>query len=203
MSERKDLEKGIIAEKSALRAKARRMRDEIAPMALADISLAICERFVSMPEFTSAEAVFCYFSIGSEVNTNKIIDRTLKSGKLLALPRCTSCGVMHFYEVASLDSLEVGAFGIMEPPSSARKVSPEDFAHTLVAVPALAFDKRGYRLGYGKGYYDRYFENRTPSVTLAGLCPDLLILESVPHGTFDVSVDAVISEKEVVQIEKR
>ena len=202
MSELEKLEKGIIAEKAALRDMARRMRNGIDPQGLSDISLAICERFVSMPEFLSAEAVFCYFPLGSEVNTAKIIEHTLRCGKVLALPRCASGGVMHFYEVDSVDTLSVGAYGIMEPSADARKVSPDDFSHTLVGVPALAFDRSGYRIGYGKGYYDRYFEHRTASITLVGLCPEGLILDCLPHGTFDVSVDAIISEKEVIKIEK-
>ena len=85
-----------------------------------------------------------------------------------------------------------GAFSIMEPnPEVCEKY--EDFSHGLCLVPGLCFDMQGFRLGFGKGYYDRFLQNF--SGTSVGLCYSKCIEHTLPSGVFDRPVDAVITEK--------
>ena len=98
---------------------------------------------------------------------------------------------MEFYLIESCDDLEPGAFGILEPrPSPERLLS--EWKGCLCVVPALACDRKGYRLGYGGGYYDRFLRN-FPGVKALILYKKCLV-EHIWHGRYDVAVDLIVTE---------
>ena len=98
--------------------------------------------------------------------------------------------------VQSLDELKTGAYGILEPPEDAPVYEPEkDTGAAVCFVPGLVYDKAGYRLGYGKGFYDRYL-SAFSGCTIGVVYSDY-ILPVVPRGRFDVSVDILLTEKGV------
>jgi 5-formyltetrahydrofolate cyclo-ligase len=150
-------------------------------------SALVQEHVVKSREFQSARIIGAYFATGSEVKSDLLIGEAQKLGKVIALPR-TEKDMINFYEISSTNELVAGRFGIMEPP-------PVRPAHTidLIVVPGIAFDKKGYRLGYGKGYYDRYLSEKKPQFAI-GLAYNFQLLESLTHDAHDVKVDAIATE---------
>lgn len=153
----------------------------------------ISDAFLNTDEYLNAKTLFIYSSHGSEVSTVDIAVAARKDGKRLAYPLCTDPdGNMLFYLVSSDSSLKEGMYGIKEPDTSVCDLIYPD-NDTVMLVPALAFDKKGYRLGYGKGYYDRYI-SQYKCITV-GLAFDECIRESLPTDEFDKNVNTLISDK--------
>ena len=145
------------------------------------------EMLKNYPEFLNAKTVFCYISAHGEVETHSLIEELLKE-KTVAVPYCVdSNGHMIASKITSLDELKDGKFGIPEP------ILPKEFPKTeidFVIVPGVAFDKDGYRLGYGKGYYDRFLCDISPYKL--GVCREEFYLEKLPHGQHDIKMDNIL-----------
>ncbi|MGI0004839.1 MAG: 5-formyltetrahydrofolate cyclo-ligase [Nitrososphaera sp.] len=139
---------------------------------------------IASKEFAHAKVIGAYHAAGSEVRTSMIIDTAVKQGKKVALPR-TEGDRMVFYELAG--GLVEGKFGIMEP----RPTTPVD-GIDLIIVPGVAFDLKGCRVGYGKGYYDRFLSMQH-SFSM-GLAYSFQILDELPRGRFDRRIAAVATE---------
>ena len=139
------------------------------------------------PEFVSCKTVFCYVSAHGEIETHQLISQLLKE-KCVVVPYCTDkCGNMICVRITSPDDLTEGKFGIPEPKNPAQFPKSEiDFA----IVPCIASDKEGYRLGYGKGYYDRFLSDIAPFKI--GVCHKEFFFDSLPHDTLDVKMDKII-----------
>ena len=153
---------------------------------------AICERVISLSSFRFADTVLAYSPIGSEVAIDKISRRALELGKKLAFPICdTLSREMTFRYVSSLDELAAGAYSIPEPRADAECYA--QIQHSLCIVPALAFDRHGFRLGYGGGYYDKFLK-KFDGVTL-GVTYDSLVADTLPTGIYDVPVDIIVTER--------
>jgi 5-formyltetrahydrofolate cyclo-ligase len=150
-------------------------------------SALVQEHVVKSREFQYAKIIGAYFATGSEVKTDLLIGEAKRLGKVVALPRAEK-DMINFYEISSTSELVAGRFGVMEP-------LPVRPAHTidLIVVPGIAFDKKGYRLGYGKGYYDRYLSEKKPQFAI-GLAYNFQLLESLPHDAHDVKMDAISTE---------
>lgn len=151
----------------------------------------IQEHVIRSKEFQSAMVVATYFAFGSEVRTNLIIEQARKLGKMVALPRVEGNRIA-FYEMSSGKYLVTGRFGMIEP----LPYGPVD-AINLLVVPGIAFDRKGYRLGYGKGYYDRFLSGKRGIFSI-GLAYNFQLLESLPHGKHDKKLDAVATEEGVL-----
>ena len=107
---------------------------------------------------------------------------------------------MDFCFVTGESDLVAGSFGLMEPKEDCPLFDPRHPCKgVLMAVPGLSFDRGGYRLGYGKGYYDRYLEGR--EITTAGLVYADFVAQSLPRGRFDLPVHMIVTEKGVTLIE--
>lgn len=154
-------------------------------------SCSLCELSFSelkaYPEFVRAEVVFCYVSAHGEVGTRKLIQELLME-KEVVVPYCTDKnGNMICVKINSLDDLREGSFGIPEPEN------PTEFPKERIdfaIVPGISFDREGYRLGYGKGYYDRFLENINPYKL--GVCQREFFREELPHDKYDVKMDSVL-----------
>ena len=113
----------------------------------------IAEKLLALPEFFTAQTIMVYLSFRDEVDTDTIIKKLLDENKTLCAPVCLKDGVMVAKKFASSDELVTGAYGIKEP------IGEEVKDIDLVIVPGLAFNERFHRIGYGKGYYDRFLKN--------------------------------------------
>lgn len=145
--------------------------------------------------------VVAYVSVNGEAGTADILAEAWRTEREVFLPRCRRKGeagwpgTMDFFLCSGADHLEPSPFGIPEPGPAARTLSEEELARpdTLIIVPALAFDRAGFRLGYGGGYYDRLLARSScPSV---GLSYHDLLLDTLPHDSWDRPVKAVCTEE--------
>ncbi len=181
-------------EKRELRKKFLQIRNSIDDKARACMSEDVTERLIKTDAYINASAVFVYISVGSEVDTHFLLERILKDGKRLIVPKCnTKEHVMELYEITSLNQLVIGAYNIPEPSGVAHRVERDEVC--LSVVPALAFDRGGARLGYGGGYYDRFLNGF--SGYAVGLAYPQCMTDELPYEEFDCRVDEVICAKEM------
>lgn len=152
-------------------------------------------------QYTKNQTLLCYVSTAIEVDTRQIIRQALTDGKKVAVPRCVpGTRLMEFYYIESLEELSPGAFGVDEPsPDPDRLLT--DLSEGLCLVPALCYDREGFRLGYGKGYYDRYLAGFGGS--LVGLCYSDCIEKHLPHGRFDRPVETLVTDQYIRRIDRR
>jgi len=139
--------------------------------------------------YQKCKSIFTYVSMGSEVDTLKIIEYSLLNNKSVAVPKITQTKMI-FVKIDSLNDLKLGKFNILEPVSDYEIKSDE---YTLFLIPALVFDKNNYRIGYGGGYYDKYLYN-IKCLKKVGLAYSFQIVESVPKNDFDIPLDFVITD---------
>ena len=155
----------------------------------------ILKHLLSVPEFQKASVVMLYRSAKGEVDTEELWQECRALGKICVFPKCVSKTEMIAASAKEETDFFVSDFGIMEPKSS--QTFPKEKID-LVIVPALGFDRKNYRVGYGGGYYDRYLADYR-GIT-AGLCFGELITETVFPGEWDVPVDMVITEDGIQRI---
>lgn len=156
----------------------------------------ICDRFMALVTYRYADAVLIYSPHGSEINVTQIAEHALANGKIVAYPKCdTARSTMRYHIVKSLGQLRKGAYGIMEPTDDMPVYDVNKVCNAVCIVPALVYDKSGYRLGYGRGYYDRYLTNFKGAKV--GLVYRDFIVPRVPRGRYDLAVDVLVTEKGV------
>ncbi|MCL2829065.1 MAG: 5-formyltetrahydrofolate cyclo-ligase [Oscillospiraceae bacterium] len=161
-----------------------------------EVDSEITRRALSLPAFRLADTIFCYFSVGAEIDTRPLLEQTLRLGKTLCLPRCQSGGTMDPVAVSDLRALTEVFFGIPQPGVDALAVPPESI--DLAIVPGLAFDLSGYRLGQGGGYYDRFLPKL--SGVAVGLCRSAVLLPKVPRDPHDQPISILVTEKEIAEL---
>lgn len=154
-------------------------------------------RLLATYQYRNCTTVLIYASTAIEVNTFGIIERALRDGKRVALPRCVKgTRDMVFRYITDVSQLERGSFGVLEPSEDLPEWNRSSGA--LAVVPALSLDSFGYRLGYGGGYYDRFlskFKGETIGITYSRNYRYRL-----NHGRYDVPLGAVLTEKFVRKI---
>lgn len=158
----------------------------------------IRENLICNDLYLNAKQVLFYAPLNDEINIDDCINDALMLKKRVALPTCTdNNGNMKFYNISSLDDLKLGHFGVREPDTD-KCEEVTDFNNSICVVPALAFSKKGFRLGYGKGYYDRFLKNYI-SISI-GLCYNELVLNELPTDEFDIPVNYVITENSIITV---
>lgn len=188
------MKNGLKAEKERLRKEFLALRAEIPQNEKTDAEKAINARFLSLASFRFADTVLLYHPIKGEPDVLPIFDAAVKAGKKVAFPRCISesCTMVYHY-VSDLSELEHGSYGIHEPSPDADIYVPSRDKHDLMIVPAVSFDTEGYRIGYGKGYYDRYLNDF--GGTTVGITFHRFLKQSLPRGRYDKAVDLILTEK--------
>lgn len=161
---------------------------------------AICKKFLSLSSYRFADTILLYSPLKHEINTFEIAIDALSKGKKIAFPRCIEDNRMVYHYISSLDDLVPGMYGIKEPKEDLPLFSTSTTERVVCILPAIVYDKKGYRLGYGKGYYDRFLSDFKG--TKAGLIYSEYILDNIPHGKFDLRSDFVITEKGVISFAK-
>ncbi len=180
-------------DKALLREKLKDLRSKVAPGMAEAASQSVWNLLAKLPEFHKAKTIGAFASTPGEINTYPILEGILASDKKLYLPRVTADkSRFDYYPVQDFNQLKTGAFGIQEP-SGNRPAPWEEL--DLILVPGLAFDPKGNRLGFGKGYYDRVLPLLKKSALTVGLGYSFQIVPSVPFTPEDVPVKALLSEK--------
>lgn len=183
----------IDAEKKELRKAVRRQLSALSPEELTRSDSALIARFLALPQVEEARTVFAFWGIpGKEPDTAQLVQALTARGKRVGLPRMLP---EHRMEVRQYDPdrplLQV-SFGISEPGEDCPLLAREEV--DLVLVPAVCYDRQGYRLGFGGGYYDRWLEGFAGF--RAGLCRGAVLQERVPTEPHDARVDLLLTEEE-------
>lgn len=185
--------KNIKEQKDFLRSKYKKLRENYPKDKKAELDAELSEKFLSTDLYRDCAVLFVYVSSEIEFDTSRIIRRALEDGKKLAVPKCRNkSGEMDFYYINSTDELEKGTFGILEPPPD-KCERAADYSQGVCIVPGLCFDLSGYRIGFGKGYYDRFLQDFKG--TAVGICYSRCVEKKIPGGFFDKPVDILMTER--------
>ncbi len=159
----------------------------------------IMGRLLKLPLFQSAKSIGLYRHTGSEVETLNLLKKCLALKKIVGAPRVNKKNhTIDFIQVKSLKDFKKGTYDILEPKEMEPVLEPK--AIDLFLIPGILFDRKGHRLGYGKGYYDRFLKFLSGSLTV-GLTYDKTLVDRLPNHSRDIPVSYVITEKRIVQIQ--
>lgn len=167
-------------------------------------SSAIKEKLFQLEEFQAANFIFSFISFKDEVFTHEIIREALTMGKGIGVPvTIDKPRKMLVSQLKDFDrELELGFYDILTPKKEFERIVAPDTVD-LVLVPGLAFDKYGYRVGYGGGYYDRFFAQLDKDVPKVALCFGLQIYHQVPTDSYDIPVDYIVTEDEIIKTRRK
>lgn len=174
-------------------------RDAIATTERARLSDIVAQRTLALPEVDRAKTVMVFWSFGSELDTAPLLRGLHGRGVIVALPRIVD-GALEPRPYRPGDVMTTTTFGALEP-ASGTPLDPLEI--DAVVVPAVAFDRRGGRVGYGGGFYDRFLPTTRTDAVRIGVAFGLQLLapgDAVPAGAFDLRVDIVVTESEVLRI---
>lgn len=190
--------------KTSIRSKALQLRKQLSERELAENSQSICKYLLDRAWYTSAKEILVYAAIQNEVVLDLFVEIAFKEGKQLYFPK-VSGDSMEFYRMYALDELTEGAFHVPEPPETNPRWMPSDRTaseeSTIILVPGVAFNGQGFRIGYGKGYYDRYL-SRYPELFPIGIAHELQIFPAWDQDTYDIPMKRIITEKGEKYIEE-
>ena len=187
----------ITLEKQRLREERLAARETLSEQERCVLDESITQKLLATPEYAEAATVLTYVSVSSEVSTRMIIERALCDGKTVAVPRCLPGHRLEFVAITSLDQLVPAPFNLLEPAKDLSALTESHMNDTICIVPALLVDAKGYRLGYGAGFYDRFLSTYSGKKICLAYQQNLSKTE-LPHTEFDVPVDMVITESAVL-----
>lgn len=178
-------------------------KDKLSHDIIVEKSRAIFDTLRETDYYKNANNVMIYVTLGKEVITPPIMDDLMARGKRvfvpLTVPKTKELIVSELKDFKN--DLEEGHFGVLEPKKEAtRPVDPSIL--DLVIVPGVAFDRQGYRVGYGAGYYDRFLLRISEKATTIALAFDMQLIDKVPTEDFDMSVQHIITESQFIHIKK-
>jgi 5-formyltetrahydrofolate cyclo-ligase len=185
----------ISEQKSQLRKECRAIRKALGEDVRAQASRAICEHLESWSLFQQSRTILVYMPVQFEADLTPLLSRHPR--KRWVLPRIIPEENHRMdFRPYDVNRLVQHRFGMLEPASDSTVIAEEEIELTL--VPGLAYDRLGYRLGYGGGYYDRFL-SRFGGVS-AGIIFHTLLLDSIPHDAHDVPVQWIVTERELISL---
>lgn len=161
----------------------------------------ICESFTKLPEYKASDVVCLYMPITGEVNLKPLLKECWSNNKRVLTPAYRANTKDYGFKAVNPDSeMKEGLWGVPEPKT--KEWADIGETPTCIAVPGLAFDQTGKRLGHGKGYYDRLltFTNKHINCTKIGVCFDFQIIESIPSEEWDIDMDIILSESRIYRV---
>ena len=184
-------------EKQRLREERLAAREALSEQERSVLDDRITQKLLAISEYVEATTVLTYVSVSSEVSTRMFIECALRDGKTVAVPRCLPGHCLEFVAIASLEQLVAAPFNLLEPAKELPALTEDQKNNSICIVPALLVDAKGYRLGYGAGFYDRFLSTY-PGKKICLAYQQSLSRTTLPHTAFDVAVDVVITESEVL-----
>lgn len=184
----------IRQEKNEIRNKYKQIRKNMAPAVKKEKDFKIFTRIINSIEYKNCKILLTYVSTEIEVDTIMLINHAINDGKIVAVPKCVSgTRNMEFYIIKSISDLSTGAFSVLEPnEDSCQRIT--SFANSICIVPALVYDLCGFRLGYGKGYYDRFISAHK-NIYRIGIGYCCCTVNKLNRGRYDMPVNMLITEK--------
>lgn len=184
-------------EKQRLREERLAAREALSEQERSVLDDRITQKLLATSEYAEATTVLTYVSVLSEVSTRMFVECALRDGKTVAVPRCLPGHRLEFVAITSLDQLVPAPFNLLEPAKDLSALTEGQMNDTICIVPALLVDTKGHRLGYGAGFYDRFLSTYSgKKICLA--YQQNLSKTMLPHTAFDVPVDTVITESDVL-----
>jgi 5-formyltetrahydrofolate cyclo-ligase len=187
--------------KEKIRRELLQQRKEMTKGQVATLSAGISEQIRSLEEWQRAKEVLLYWPIMNEVDTRPLISELWQRGVRVLLPRCKpgQPGMMDLVCVTCEQELAAGMYSIMEPVAGCEviDVGAENFRPDLAILPGISFDRQGFRMGYGGGYYDRLLEGPQMGRALkVGLCYEHLFVKKLPKEAWDRPVNTICTEEQ-------
>ena len=173
-------------------------RDALTPDQRTHLAVVVGERFLALPEVEAAGVVMAFWSFGSELPTGPMLEELHRRGTTVVLPRIVE-GELEARSYRPGDRVRETSFGAFEP-AGGRVLDAAEI--DVIAVPAVAFDRQGRRVGYGGGFYDRFLPRTGHDATHVGIGYALQLLpagQELPAGHFDRRVDVVVTDRETVR----
>ena len=187
----------VATEKQRLREERLAARETLSEQERCVLDDCITQKLLATSEYSEAATVLTYVSVSSEVSTRMFIECALRDGKTVAVPRCLPGHCLEFVAITSLDQLVPAPFNLLEPSKDLSALTESHMNNAICIVPALLVDTKGYRLGYGAGFYDRFLSTYSGKKICLAYQQNLSKTE-LPHTAFDVPVDMVITESDVL-----
>jgi len=183
--------------KSKIRYEYLMIRNKIEFEARNSYSSGILEKIKSLKIYAEAKTIMLYLSYGSEVITDIMIKDFLLDGKEVAVPIILTPGdgIMQAIKINSLEECNVKVYGIRQPEFDENLIVDKNDVD-LILVPGIVFDEKGYRIGYGKGYYDRWLDG-TDIKKRIGLAYEVQVVSELPKGKYDLPVGMLVTEKQI------
>ncbi|MBO5342671.1 MAG: 5-formyltetrahydrofolate cyclo-ligase [Lachnospiraceae bacterium] len=191
----------ILLQKKELRKEAKAYRNIMSEKDRLALSADIGNNLKHINEFREADEILIYVSLKGEVETLKLIQELLVEGKKAVYCPLTYKNEMEFYRIFSLDDLKEGNFHVLEPtPIAERKLKFLSERCYCMILPGLMFDMKGNRLGYGKGYYDKYLAkiSHEIKITTIGLTYEGTLIKEIPIENTDQNIDYVVTESKII-----
>jgi 5-formyltetrahydrofolate cyclo-ligase len=190
---------GLAERKRALRAALAVRRRRVPPDVAAAAGRMVAAQLLTAPELEAAGCIGLYAALPDEIPTRLCFESLRRRGRPCLFPRMQGDRGLVFHRVDAWEELRPGRHGIPEPPESAPVLAPG--ASDVVLVPGVAFDAQGHRLGRGAGCYDAAFPPGAASPPLLfGLAYEFQLVDSVPHGSRDRRVDAIVTERTIRRV---
>lgn len=153
----------------------------------------IFDKVINSYAYKNSHTIFIFVSYNNEVDTHKIIKQALRDKKILCVPKIISKEEgMDIVQIKSFEDLKEGAYGILEPADSELKIEEKNI--DVSYLPGLAFDRRGGRVGYGGGFYDRFLLKTRKNSKKIGLAYKFQVFTEVPMEEHDVFIDGIITD---------
>lgn len=149
----------------------------------------IFNKVITNERVINSSLILIYISTPYEVDTINLINYFLKLGKRVAVPKVAG-KILEFYQITSINECQKGTFNILEPTNLNNKIT--NFKDAISITPGVCFDKQNYRIGYGKGFYDRFYQ--THNIYSIGLCYQECYLDKINHFPFDKKCNLVITD---------
>ena len=187
---------GLKRAKREVRARIRALRDAMPDAERVERGARVIRNVLEVPEMAEARAVMAFWSFGSEVPTAPLIAALHERGTRVALPRIHDRELVALVHTPDAPTTDTG-FGAREPLLGAGRVEPSEIE--VVITPGLAFDRRGIRVGYGGGFYDRFFRVARGALRIGLAFSVQLLDDELPVGRADIPMHVVVTEREVVR----
>lgn len=189
-------------QKKQIRASILEMRNSLTSQEINAAEKQILNNLLTLKQFTQSHNIFCYLSFRSEVPTQELIKLCLQHEKNIYIPVCvneTKEMILSKYDKEV--ELKASKYGVFEPSTETIKIADRNLLD-LAIMPGAVFDQNGYRVGYGAGYYDKFFSHTSKEIYKVALAYSFQVIDEVPKDAYDVPVDCIITEQGIILCRK-
>lgn len=183
--------------KKEIRSEVLKRRRALTRQEIIEKSQCISGAVLSHPWFHAADTILLYMDYNKEVMTAQMIEKGWEMGKRIGVPKVHG-KTMEYYQITSFEDLEAGAYGIREPGVGCPLIQTdtENSGSLLAIMPGVAFDAARNRIGYGGGYYDKYYEHKS-NINKIAVAFEAQMVAAIPAEPFDLKPDCIVTEKQL------